>query len=79
VDIFTEQKRSEIMSAVKCRDNKSTELKFRNLFESDFNLSLGKGSEVYGKPDFLLAELRIAIFIDGSFWHGHPKKNAPDQ
>jgi len=26
-----------------------------------------------GKPDFIFRKLRLAIFVDGCFWHGCPK------
>jgi DNA mismatch endonuclease (patch repair protein) len=33
---------------------------------------------VFGKPDFIFPELRVAIFVDGCFWHGCPKhSNTP--
>ncbi len=36
--------------------------------------------KVYGKPDFVLPDLRIAIFVDGCFWHGHNCRNThPEQ
>ena len=28
---------------------------------------------VVGKPDFLFPEQRLAVFVDGCFWHGCPK------
>ncbi len=27
-----------------------------------------------GKPDFVLRQLKIVIFVDSDFWHGHPKR-----
>lgn len=24
-----------------------------------------------GRPDFVLREIKLAIFVDGDFWHGH--------
>jgi DNA mismatch endonuclease (patch repair protein) len=26
-----------------------------------------------GKPDFVFSKRRVAVFIDGDFWHGNPK------
>jgi len=28
---------------------------------------------VFGKPDFVFPKLKLAIFVDGCFWHGCPK------
>ena len=27
---------------------------------------------IFGKPDFVFPKSRIAVFVDGDFWHGHP-------
>ena len=27
-----------------------------------------------GKPDFVFPKHRLAVFIDGDFWHGNPMK-----
>jgi len=27
-----------------------------------------------GKPDLAFGKARLAIFVDGAFWHGHPSK-----
>lgn len=32
-----------------------------------------KGQELRGNPDLILPRKRIAIFVDGCFWHGCPK------
>ena len=28
---------------------------------------------MFGKPDFIFPKLRLAVFVDGCFWHGCPK------
>jgi DNA mismatch endonuclease, patch repair protein len=28
---------------------------------------------LYGRPDFVFRSNRVVIFVDGFFWHGHPK------
>jgi DNA mismatch endonuclease (patch repair protein) len=32
-----------------------------------------RGRKLFGKPDFVFPEVRVAVFVDGDFWHGHPK------
>ena len=32
-------------------------------------------AKLFGKPDFLFPKLRIAVFVDGCFWHGHRCRN----
>lgn len=32
-----------------------------------------------GRVDVAFTRCRVAIFVDGSFWHGHPSKWQPDR
>ena len=34
-----------------------------------------QGTELFGRPDFVFESKRIAIFVDGCFWHGCRKCN----
>jgi DNA mismatch endonuclease (patch repair protein) len=74
-DTFTKDQRSQIMRQVKSSRNKSTEIRLIQLFK---NLSIKgwrRNYKIFGKPDFIFPEVRIAIFIDGCFWHGHNCRN----
>lgn len=70
-DVFTKQKRSEVMSKIRGRGNKSTELRFRSLLRQ-WGVKGWRShvDKLPGRPDFILPEKRIAIFLDGCFWHG---------
>lgn len=71
-DIFTKQKRSEIMSKVKNKDSK-LEVEFRNkLWRAGFRY-LKNSTKYYGKPDLVLPKYKTVIFIDSCFWHGCKK------
>jgi DNA mismatch endonuclease, patch repair protein len=74
-DTFTKDQRSQIMRQVKSSRNKSTEIRLVQLFK---NLSIKgwrRNYKIFGKPDFIFPKVRIAIFIDGCFWHGHNCRN----
>ena len=74
-DIFDERKRSEIMSKVKSSGNKSTEMRLIQIFHT-FGISGWKRNyKVKGHPDFVFLQSRIAVFVDGCFWHGHDCRN----
>lgn len=30
-----------------------------------------------GRPDVAWPALRVAVFVDGAFWHGHPSRHRP--
>ena len=34
-------------------------------------------SALPGKPDVAFGRARVAVFVDGAFWHGHPSKYWP--
>ncbi|MGA2907557.1 MAG: very short patch repair endonuclease [Terracidiphilus sp.] len=74
LDIFTKAKRSSVMAAIRHRGNRSTEGTFAGLLRchriSGWKLHQ---STVTGKPDFYFPKRRIAVFVDGCFWHGCPK------
>ncbi len=68
------------MRAVKSSKNKSTEEKLIAYFKENKITGWRRNYKVYGKPDFVLPDLRIAIFVDGCFWHGHDCRNThPEQ
>ncbi len=69
-DIFSKKKRSQIMSKIRSSKTKS-ELKIKGLMNI-----LGftyQPKNIYGKPDFANRKDKIAVFVDGCFWHGCPK------
>ncbi len=70
-DVFSKAKRSEIMSAVHGRGNQSTEWRLRTrLVSSGISGWRVNARDVPGKPDFVFDSVRLAIFVDGCFWHG---------
>jgi DNA mismatch endonuclease (patch repair protein) len=72
-DVFSRQKRSEIMSRVKGRGNQLTELRLIELFRRSGIVGWRRNAQVFGRPDFIFPKLRVAIFVDGCFWHGCPR------
>jgi DNA mismatch endonuclease, patch repair protein len=68
-DIMSPEKRSALMSRIRGRDTKpekAVETMLRGIgvsFETHCR-------DLPGRPDFVLRQRRIAIFIDGDFWHG---------
>lgn len=74
-DIFDDERRSEIMSAVHSKKNKSTELKLIQIFKENGVKGWRRGYKVKGHPDFVFLNKKIAIFVDGCFWHGHDCRN----
>lgn len=65
--------RSLIMSRVKSRGNRSTELKMVLLLRAAHIVGWRRHLPLIGKPDFTFLRERVCIFVDGCFWHGCPR------
>lgn len=74
-DVFDKSARSEVMRAVKNKNPKSTELTLIKLFKENHITGWLHSYNVKGHPDFVFLNKRIAIFVDGCFWHGHDCRN----
>ena len=74
-DVFDTSKRSQIMKRVKSKNNKSTELKLIQIFKDNHITGWKRNYPVKGHPDFVFLDKRIAVFVDGCFWHGHDCRN----
>lgn len=74
-DIFTKQKRSDIMSKVHNKGNKTTEMRLIQIFRKHKIIGWSRNYNVKGHPDFVFRSKKLAIFVDGCFWHGHNCRN----
>ena len=72
MDTFSKAERSRIMASVKSRNTKSTELRFISILKDKNITGWRRNYPLVGKPDFVFPRLKIAVFIDGCFWHGCP-------
>lgn len=75
MDIYDKEKRSDIMSKVKYKNAKSTELKLIKMFKDRHITGWRRTYKMIGKPDFVFPKQKIVIFVDGCFWHGHDCRN----
>lgn len=72
MDVFTSRKRSDIMSRVRGKGNRSTELAMVSLFRRHRITGWRRHARVFGSPDFVFPKCRLAVFVDGCFWHCCP-------
>jgi DNA mismatch endonuclease, patch repair protein len=75
-DVFTKTKRSEVMSRIRGSGNKRTELALVAIFRRNHISGWRRQQKVYGKPDFVFRGRRLAVFVDGCFWHCCPKHSS---
>ena len=72
-DFLTKPMRSKLMSTIKGKNNKDTELVLMQIFRRNCIKGWRRHQNVFGRPDFLFRKSRLAVFVDGCFWHGCPK------
>lgn len=70
MDIYSKQKRTEIMSKISGK-NSQPEIVIRKLiFMHGYRFRIHKKG-IPGKPDIVFPKYKKVIFINGCFWHGH--------
>ena len=78
MDTLTKTERSRRMASVRSKGNKSTERTFRlALVRRGIKKWTMHPSNILGSPDFFFPKRRLALFIDGCFWHGCQKCKRP--
>lgn len=60
------------MAKVKGRENRLTELRLIEVFRERKIRGWRRRARVFGNPDFIFPQARLAIFVDGCFWHNCP-------
>ncbi|MEK9154680.1 MAG: very short patch repair endonuclease [Patescibacteria group bacterium] len=70
MDVFTKAKRSEIMSKIHSKNTKAELLVFRELKKRKIYFQKHY-KKCAGCPDVAIPSKKIAVFIDGDFWHGY--------
>jgi len=70
-DVFTPEKRSAVMSRIRASANRDTELRMIALFKRHGITGWRRNARVFGRPDFIFRRERLAVFVDGCFWHRH--------
>jgi len=79
-DPLNPEQRSAQMAKVRGRRNRSTEMRVAAyLIKRGFRGWKRHPRNVPGCPDFCFTQERVAVFVDGCFWHGCPRcrRNLP--
>lgn len=70
MDIFSREDRSIIMGRIRARDTGIEVFLRHYLFALGYRYR--KNDKRYpGRPDIVLPRYRVAIYVNGCFWHGH--------
>ena len=70
-DVLTPEQRAYNMSRIRGKDT-SPELKLRKILSAEGIRGYRIHYDLPGKPDIVFTKKKIAIFIDGCFWHKCP-------
>ena len=60
-DVFTTAKRSKVMSRIRSRGNRDTELRLTALMREHRITGWRRNARVFGKPDFILRAAKLAV------------------
>jgi DNA mismatch endonuclease Vsr len=71
MDRVSPETRSRVMAKIRSKRNKSTEWRLRaGLIRAGIRGWSMNAPDVFGNPDFAFRVQRLAVFVDGCFWHG---------
>ena len=67
---YTTRQRSYNMSRIKGKDSKPEMILRRAMWSRNIRYRL-HNKDLPGKPDIVIKKYKLAIFVDGEFWHGY--------
>lgn len=70
MDIWSKEKRSQVMSNIRGKNTKPEILLRKALFSLGYRFRIHY-KKLPGKPDIVLPKYKTAIFVHGCFWHFH--------
>ncbi|MHA4948698.1 very short patch repair endonuclease [Micromonospora sp. SD19] len=77
-DHLSKAGRSRVMAAIRSKNTKPELMLRRALRASGVTGYRIHCASLPGKPDIAYTRWRLAIFVDGVFWHGHPDHFKPE-
>jgi len=72
-DFLTKETRSRVMARIRSKDTKPELALRRALWSAGLRGWRCHPKAIPGKPDLAFTRARVAVFVDGRFWHGHPE------
>lgn len=77
-DILTKNQRRKNMQHIRAKDSKAEVALRRALWHCGIRYRKNYKA-LPGKPDIAITKYRIAIFVDGDFWHARGHQEAPGE
>ena len=79
MDNLTAEQRARTMSRIRRRDTTPELALRRGLWARGWRGYRTDDRRLPGRPDLAWTRARVAVFVDGKFWHGHPSAYRPGQ
>jgi len=68
-DVLSKAKRSQVMAAIRSEGNRATEGRLVAILREHGVTGWRRGQCLPGRPDFVFRRQKVAVFVDGCFWH----------
>ena len=72
-DFLSLSERSRRMSLIRSKGNQTTEITFARLLRKNRITGWRRHLHLPGRPDFSFLREKVAVFLDGCFWHACPR------
>ena len=69
-DVHTKKRRSKYMAAIRSKNTKPEITVRKTMYKMGLRYRLHR-KDLPGKPDIVLGPVKLALFINGCFWHRH--------
>ena len=76
MDVFSKEKRSKVMAAIRSKNTRPEIIVRKYLFAKGFRFRINH-PRLPGHPDIVMRKYRTCIFVNGCFWHRCPYCNMP--
>lgn len=78
MDDMTREQRHKNMSHIRAKDTKPEVLLRKALWKRGIRYRKNY-ADLPGKPDIVLTRYKIAVFVDGDFWHARGHQDSPGE
>lgn len=78
MDVFSKQQRSKTMQRIRSKDTKAEIILRKTLWRMGIRYRKNY-RKLPGTPDIAVTKYRIAVFVDGDFWHARGHEENPGE
>lgn len=78
MDVLSQEQRHHAMSRIRSKDTKAEIMLRKALWKKGLRYRKNYAA-LPGKPDIALTRRKIAIFVDGDFWHARGHQDSPGE